>query len=439
MLSRRQMLRGLAASTGAAFGAPLLSERVLASPLGNTTPKRVIFFMQNQGFDPKTCIPEGMKHSGTLANAKLPEPISALEPYKERLHIINGLHGLHTSPSHSAFFGALGGYRGSDGVPPSASTIDYELSKVLPQTLLPHLCIGMDSIENMKAKPTIATLSASGAGQPIFMHSNPNHLYQMLYGGISSGEIRLQHEARSSVLSQIELLAAAKGQSLPASDQQRYGQYVQGFQEVNGLRDRLDTVSDHLRQFAPKVDDRYTNPEFETDWHDCLLDLGISALTSGITNTLTIGSGRGEIFGAWKGLGIDQQGHNLGHMDQPDNPIWIKIRQYNSRMLVRIMEKLESVPEGSGTMMDNTVIVYTSNNADKQHTNGANWPVMLLGNFDGAFKSGCFTNVEGKRPINALYTSLLRAAGQNVDRFNMDDKMAKKFDDSTGPLREVLA
>lgn len=421
------------------MGASLFPERLLASPVGNTTPKRIIFFMQNQGFDPKTCIPAGMKHSGSLGTAKLPEPISALEPYKDRLHIINGLHGLHTSPSHSAFFGALGGYRGSDGVPPSGSTIDYELSKVLPQTLLPHLCIGMDSIENMKTKPTIATLSASGAGQPIFMHSNPNHLYQMLYGGISSGDIRLQHEARSSVLSQVERLAASKGQSLPPSDQQRYGQYVQGFQEVNGLRDRLDTVSDHLRKFAPEVDERYSNPEFETDWHDRLLDLGISALSSGITNTLTIGSGRGEIFGAWKGLGIEQQGHNLGHMEQPDNPIWIKIRQYNSRMLVRIMEKLDSVSEGSGTMMDNTLIVYTSNNADKQHTNGANWPVMLLGNLDGAFKSGCFTQVEGKRPINALYTSLLRAAGQNVDRFNMDEKMAKKYDDSNGPLKEVLA
>ncbi|GAA5509429.1 DUF1552 domain-containing protein [Novipirellula caenicola] len=439
MLSRRKMLQGLAASTGAAFGVSLTPERLLASSTTTTTPKRIVFFMQNQGFDPKTCIPAGMKHSGSLANAKLPEPISALEPYKERLHIINGLHGLHTSPSHSAFFGALGGYRGSDGVPPSASTIDYELSKALPQTLLPHLCIGMDSIENMKSKPTIATLSASGAGSPIFMHSNPNHLYQMLYGGISSGDIRLQHEARSSVLSQVEMLAAAKGQSLPAEDGRRYGQYVQGFRDVNGLRDRLDTVADHLRKFAPKVDERYAAPEFETDWHDRLLDLGISALTSGITNTLTIGSGRGEIFGAWKGLGIDQQGHNLGHMEQPDNPIWIKIRQYNSRMLVRIMEKLESVPEGSGTMMDNTLIVYTSNNADKQHTNGANWPVMLLGNLDGAFKSGCFTQLDGKRPINALYTSLLRAAGQNVDRFNMDDKMAKKFDDSNGPLKEVLA
>jgi hypothetical protein len=324
-------------------------------------------------------------------------------------------------------------------VAPSGPTIDYELSKALPQTLMPHLCIGMDSIENMTTKPTIANLSASGAGQPIFMHSNPNHLYQMLYGGISSGDIRLQHEARSNVMNQIEKLAAAKGHALPNADQQRYDQFVQGFKDTNGLRERLDTVSDHLRKFAPEVDERYTKPEFETDWHDVLLDLGISSLTSGITNTLTIGSGRGEIFGAWKGLGIEQQGHNLGHMKQPDNPIWIKIRQYNSRMLVRIMETLDSVPEGSGTMMDNTLIVYTSNNANAQHTSGTNWPVMLLGNCGGIFKTGCFTQLDGKRPINSLYTTLLRTAGQNIDRFNMNDKLAKKFDAGNGPLQEVLA
>ena len=438
MLNRRTMLQGMAAGASAACGLSLFPEHLLASPIGNATPKRIIFFLQNHGFEPKTCIPDGMRSSGSLAKVKLPEPISALEPYKERLHIINGLHGLHTSPSHSAFFGALGGYRGSDGVPPSGPTIDYELSKVLPQTLLPHLCIGMDSLENMKSKPTIATLSASGAGQPIFMHSNPNQLYQMLYGGISSGDIRRQFEARSNVLDHIEQLSAAEGTSLPAVARQRYGQYVQGFKDLNGLRGRLDTVADHLRKFAPKVDERYTRPEFETDWHDILLDLGISALTSGITNTLTIGSGRGEIFGSWKGLGVEKQGHNLGHMEQADNPIWIKIRQYNSRMLVRLMEAMERVPEGSGTMMDNTLIVYTSNNADKQHTNGANWPVMLLGSLDGAFKTGCFTQLDGKRPINALYATLLRAAGQNVDRFNMNDKLAKKYDDSTGPLKEVL-
>lgn len=439
MLNRREMLQGMAACSGAAWGLSLFPERLLAAPVANGAPKRIVFFLQNQGFDPATCIPTGMSRSGSLAKAKLPEPIEALEPYKDRLHIINGLHGTHTSPSHSAFFGALGGFRGGDGVPPSASTIDYELSRVLPPTLLPHLCIGMDSLENMTTKPTIATLSASGAGQPIFMYSNPNHLYQLLYGGISTGNIRVQHEAQSNVLSQIETLAASKGRSLPSADEQRYGQYVQGFRDMNSLRDRLNTVADRLRQFAPKVDDRFTKPKFETDWHDVLLDLGVSALASGITNTLTIGSGRGEIFGAWKGLGVEQQGHNLGHMPQAGNPIWIKIRQYNSQMLVRMMQALEAVPEGNGTMMDHTLIVYTSNNADKQHTNGATWPVMLLGDCGGAFKTGCFTQLDGKRPINALYTTLLRAAGRNVDRFNMNDQLARKFDSSTGPLKEVLA
>ncbi len=421
------------------MGAPFFPGISQAAPRASGGgPKRVIFFMQNQGFDPATCVPAGMKSSGSLAKARLPEPIAALEPFKERLHIINGLHGLHTSPSHSAFFGALGGYRGSDGVPPSGPTIDYELSKVLPETLLPHLCIGMDSMENMRAKPTVANLSASGAGQPIFMHSNPNHLYQMLYGGISEGGIRRQHEARSGLFDRIEQLAAAQGKSLPAADRQRYGQYVEGFRDINGLRARLNGVSDHLRNFAPKVDDRYTNPEFETDWHDVLLDLGISALKSGITSVLTLGSGRGEIFGSWKGVGVEEQGHNLGHMKQPDNPIWIKIRQYNCRMLVKLMEELESVPEGSGTMMDNTLIVYTSNNADAQHTSGANWPVMLLGNCGGAFKTGCFTQLDGKRPINALYSSILTASGSTCDRFNMSEKMAAKFDSGRGPLQEVL-
>ena len=64
---------------------------------------------------------------------------------------------------------------------------------------------------------------------------------------------------------------------------------------------------------------------------------------------------------------------------------------------------------------------------------------MLLGDCGGIFKTGCFTQLDGKRPINALFATLLRAAGQNVDRFNMHDQLAKKFDVSTGPLSEVLA
>jgi hypothetical protein len=442
-LNRRLALKSLLGGLGSiALGQNLLSQSSLDNLIPkkfNGGPKRVVFFLQNQGFEPKTCIPTNMTSSGSLAKAVLPEPIQALQPFREKIHIINGLHGQHTSPSHSAFFGALGGYRGSDGVPPSASTVDYELSKTLPSTLLPHLCIGMDSLENMKAKPTLATLSASGAAQPIFMYSDPLQLYKLLYGGLSSGELRNQHEAQSKMLRNIEKFASDKGVGLPHYDQIVYKSFTNGFGQMNDLRKLLDGASSELTKFAPKPDSRYTNPEFETEWHDVLLDLGISALKSGITNTLTIGSGRGEIFGSWKGLGIEKQGHNLGHMPQHENPIWIKIRQYNSRMLVKLIEELESVPEDSGSMMDNTLIVYTSNNADKQHTKGATWPFILIGNCGGALKMGQFTQLDGKRPINALYATILKSAGKDIERFNMSEKMALKYDKSSGPIKEIIA
>lgn len=438
-INRRSMLQGMAAGVGAGLGSSLLPNRAQASQAPAGKPRRVIFFLQNQGFDPATAVPEGLNESVALSGVTLPEPIRPLEAYKEKIHIVTGLHGRHTSPSHSAFFGALGGYRGGIGVPPAAATIDHVVSQTLPQTILPHLCIGMDSIENMISRPTLATLSATGAGQPLFMHSNPNDLYQMLFGGIATGDVKQRYDARSKVFNEVERLARQKGTDLPATDRERYGSYVDGFRDINGLRERLVEVSDHLKQFAPAYDEKFLQPEFETDWHDALLELGIAALKAGLTNVLTIGSGRGEIFGAWKGLGVVPAGHSLGHMAQPNNPIWVKIRQYNCQMLVKLMQALESMPEGEGTMMDNTLIVYTSNNADRQHTSGANWPFILLGNCSGAIKTGQFTQFNGERPINALYATLLHAIGAPCDRFNMDKNLAGVHDTKVGPIEELLA
>ncbi|MCH2061244.1 MAG: DUF1552 domain-containing protein [Verrucomicrobiales bacterium] len=435
--TRRKMLRTMAAGIGTAAAAPIVPGFAKSTAQAGK-PKRIIFFLQNQGFDPYTAIPKGLKEDAALDSFKFEEPIKDLEPIKDRLHIINGLHGQHTSPSHSAFFGALGGYRGGIGSPPRGATIDHVLSRNLPETILPHLCIGMDSLPNMRSRPTLATLSATGPGKPIFMHSNPQDLYQALFGSISTGEVRERYEARSNVLNSVEKIALQNSRGLPINEKERYSSYTDGFRDMNGLRSQLAGISDHLKKFAPVYGEKFTNPEFETDWHDSLLDLGISALKSGITNTLTIGSGRGEIFGAWKGLGVDKQGHNLGHMPQPNNEIWVKIRQYNCRMLVKMVKELESMPEGDGTMMDNTLIVYTSNNADKQHTSGANWPFILIGNPGGPLKTGRFTQM-AKRPINDLYATLLHAVGAPVDRFNMEKSLAPTYHSKAGPIENLLA
>jgi len=433
---------GMAAGAGALLGKGLFPDIAQAAdkPLIKTVggPKRVIFFLQNHGFDPLTCIPEGLKESCALDGVTLQKPMQALEPYKNRMHIITGLHGRHTNPGHSAYFGALGAYRGGTGVPPSAATIDYVLSRSLPQTILPPLCIGMESLDSMRARPTVATLSASGPNQPISMHCDPAMLYQMLFGSIAEGAIKQHYEARSNVMLEVERVAQRKAKGLPKSEGERYGRYVSGFRELNGMSEKLSRISEQLKKFAPKLDDRYTKPKFETDWHDALLEIGIAALQANLTNVLTIASGCGEYFGSWKGLGITDTGHGLGHIDQPGNVIWTKIRQYNCEMLVKLMKALEAIPEGSGSMMDNTLIVYSSNNAEKQHSEGATWPFVLLGNAGGRIKTGQYTHIK-ERPINDLYATFLHGVGAPVDRFNMDKNMANLHHSKVGPIEELLA
>ena len=380
-----------------------------------------------------------MKKNASLSGAKLPQSIKPLEPYLDKINIINGLHGLHTTPTHSAYYGALGGYPGGEHRAPSAETIDYTLSNLLPQTILPHLRIGMGDLSSMESQPTVAALSASGAGKPLYMHCNPNHLYQTLFGSIADGEVKRRYEAKSRIFKEVESIAAKGKSELRESDLARYESYVDGFSDINDLRSKLSAYSEPLKKFKPEHSKKYLSPQYETDWHDALLDIGIAALRSGLSNTLTIASGRGDVWGSWEGLGVETTGHFLGHMGQEGNPIWHKIRQYNCRMLVKLMKSLESVPEGEGTMMDNTLIVYTSNNADKQHTNGSTWPFILIGNCSGRFKTGRFIQFTGKRPINALYTTILHAIGAPCDRYNMDKTSAGKYDSGTGPLEQLFA
>ena len=433
MINRREFSKAASAMALSLVGVDIAA----SEPKVSTRTKRVIFFLQNQGFEPKTCIETGFKNGGSLKSVKFSPPMKALEPYKERMNVIFGMHGRHTSPSHSACFGALGGYRGGLGVAPSAPTIDHVISQSLPPTVIPHLCIGMDSLDRMQTKPTIATLSAAGAGKPIYMHSHPEHLYQTIFGSVSEGDLNKRYNVQTSLLREIEVSIKQKASSIKGFSEGLFNNYSSGIRSLNQMKEGLKAVSGTLRKFKPKFDEVYTNPGFETEWHDRLLNIGIAALQANITNVLTIGSGRGTVDGSWKGLGVAKQGHFLGHMKQAGDEIWTKIRNYNCEMLVKIIKALEAIPEGNGNMMDNTLIVYTSNNGESQHTNGTNWPFVLIGNGGGAFKTGQMLKMN--RPLNDLYTTFLHGIGKPVERFNISNKLAIQHGSKSGPIKELLA
>jgi hypothetical protein len=91
-------------------------------------------------------------------------------------------------------------------------------------------------------------------------------------------------------------------------------------------------------------------------------------------------------------------------------------------------------------MMDNTMIVYTSDFADAHHSNGRNWPFVLIGGL-GRLRTGRYVEFpaygqRGNRSINALYCTLLHAAGNEVAHFNLEGGMRDL--DRHGPLTDLF-
>ena len=106
--------------------------------------------------------------------------------------------------------------------------------------------------------------------------------------------------------------------------------------------------------------------------------------------------------------------------------------------------KLDSIPEGDGTMLDHTLIVYMSCSGGDHHGGQADWPFLLVGGSSGRLRMGRYLEFPkyregGHRTIGNLYLSFMKAAGMNPPvSFGQPDSNLKDLD-LAGPLAELMA
>src|SRR5690606_28279005 len=120
----------------------------------------------------------------------------------------------------------------------------------------------------------------------------------------------------------------------------------------------------------------------ETDRLDAHCGLAGAALVSGLTKVVTLASGCGDPYSSikFRGLGIDLAKHNVGHGGSYQGRTWdqlaVAIRRWHFELIARLAAKLQAMPEGDGTMLDNTVIVYLSDAAEGHHSRCWEWPLV---------------------------------------------------------------
>ena len=279
----------------------------VSHPQGARQPKRVVFFLQSQGFSNENCAVKGIKSGQSIESVDLPVFIDPLAPHRDKLTIIQGLHGKHTSPAHSAYYGCLGGYRRNKSTPFDV-TIDCALSKVLPKAPVPLLSVGLESLNRMKQVPIFHATSAWGPGDKASMICDPTFLYRIMFGAVATGKQRDTYDENSKMLDFIASTSAQSAETLPESARKK----LESYSDISTFRDSVSSMSDSLKTYMPEFDEKYSAPQHETDWHDAMLDLTIAALKSGLTNVATINSGCGEFYGSWDGLGIKPTGAFIG-------------------------------------------------------------------------------------------------------------------------------
>jgi hypothetical protein len=449
-------MKDVALGAGATLLAPVLGQ-LAAHATGDDRKairKRVIFVMQSNGMMPEHLVPVGVKRrpdgrNERPQNEKLEEislkdktlhpALEPLSPFKDRLALLQGLSGRIAYSDHSCNHGALGCYPANRG--PMGQTIDSALSEALPG-IFSHVALGYASRETMNY-----AYSASGPGKAIPIVCSPELAFKSLFGSVAEGTSRKAFDQRTNLLDFMADDVKRSQATLVGEEKQKFDSYLEAFESLRDRQRELLAKTDELKKNAPKLGDKLTTTTSSLIL-EAQFEIATATLLAGLTNVVTLTSGGGgQRFGNFPEFGIPDL-HHIGHGGSYEGKTYaqcfVELRQFHTKLIAELAKKLDSVKEGDGTMLDNTLIVYLSDSGDSHHPSLYEWPVVLLGNLGGKLKTNGrylqFPQYRAKahRTMANLYCTLLHAAGKPRDKFGVADPGLKDVD-QTGPISDLLA
>ena len=453
--SRRTFVKGMSLGASSLVLGSML-DRLALSAEGELPPPRFLFVLEGNGLPPEQVQPEGIPfvkredrqavETRSLAGLKLPAALAPVEAFKDRMAIIQGLSGRMCTGGHSSDHGALGAFYANNGRSIVDATVDAVLGQAYPG-IFANLVLGIAADAN---ESVIFNCSAAAPGRSLATICRPDIAYSRLFGSVARGQARTTFTARRNLLDYMRDDVRRVERRLSSADREKLDAYAGAFDSLSTTSQRLVEVRDRLGAAAPAADDKFSS-DIETDRLDAHFELAAAAMIAGLTNVATIASGVGFPFFhvTFGGLNISQNKHSIGHgvRDRDNKVAWDlseTIRKFHFELIARFMRRLAEVPEGDGTMLDNTVVVYTSDAAETHHSQCFEWPFVVMGNArgrlrtDGRHVTYPDYGLGGHRAISALYNTLLHAAASPRDDFGRADPNLDR-DMYQGTLGELLA
>jgi hypothetical protein len=438
-INRRMVLK----AAGVSLGLPFLEAMIPAgTALAQTAaaPKlRMGFFyiphgaiMYNTAFGPAM---DKWTPSGSGANFKLSPILSSLEPYKKYVSSFGGLENAATAGSVHTFTPAtwlsatrpdMGGARAH-----MAITLDQVLAKVISQdTPLPSLEVSAETIVQAAAGSggSYTTLSFRDAESPLPMESNPRKVFLQLFGeGDTPPERASIRRQTNSILDLILDRTKQLQGELGNSDRSLLEGYLESVREIERRTQKAASKDlSALKIPEAPIGELDSFPDQVKLMFD-LIALAYQADLTRVASYIMVAEGTNRTYNH---IGVPDSFHPVSHHanDMERLNKLVKIQSWHVEKFAEFLAKLAGTPDGPGTLLDHSILMYGSNMSNSDLHNNYPEPNILVGGGNGKMKlGGQHIALPERTPIANLHLTLLQKVGVARD----------KFGDSTGTIAEI--
>jgi hypothetical protein len=271
------------------------------------------------------------------------------------------------------------------------------------------------------------TISWASPTQPLPMTLDPRVVFENLFGDGSTAKERAERqELNSSILDGVVQQMPQLRQSLGASDRVRLDEYLSDLREIERRIQNIEHYNDSARNNVALPRAPLGVPESYEEHVKLMFDLQVLAFAAGATRVSAFKMSRDVNQRVFPGSGVTTPFHSCSHHGEAPARIaeFAKINRYHVSLLGYFLDKLASTPDGDGTLLDHSLVLYGSPMGDSNVHNHKRVPMLLAGHANGAFKGNYHVRAPEGTPTANVYQTVLNRLGVN----------AKSIGDSTGQL-----
>ena len=420
-LSRRTVLKG----AGATIALPLLDAMIpastaLAQTAAVSSPRLGFVYF------PHGALQEEWEPALTGRDFEFPFILEPLKPLREHLTVVSGLRN-----------------KGGESSSPHGITEETWLNCVSPRLRNAKTGVGV-TVDQIAARhlgketplPSLELCGEPGGiisfrtpEQALPMESNPRKVFYGMFGqGDTTAERQAILKTTNSLLDYVKDAAASLNRTLDAADRARVNEYLDSVREVELRVKKLDESAE-LRGGLP--DAPLGPPEDFGELLGVQFEMMALAWQTNRTKVASLKMVEEASMRTYPNLGVREAFHPTSHWGGfPDRVANLRlIQNYHTAVFAKFVQRLKEMPDGNGSVLDHSIILFGSNMANSDAHNNDPLPQALLGR-GGGVKGGQHLRYPQDTPHANLLVTILERAGVPPEDF-------EKFADSTGPFSEI--